>query len=450
MSEFTDFSASTESAAPQDSTVDVTASASGEGAPVQAESEFLSGATVPDTTDGQVSAGWSLEDEPEPEQSAIPEDDSDIPEDVQGIDQQRVAGLVNALRSARREAREQAKAARTAAQLQQQLEPYGGYEGVEQMATFVNTLFAPTDERGEPLPDGSTVPFLSQLYQASQERYARLVSDVVTAHPEHAIQLLQQAGKLPESLTGQPGAGHVDEAVYEALPPHLREVYRNLPPSLRNEYDLMKDEARNALLQEKYDFQQMRSEQEQARQQAWQEKVTQAQTKGTEAADALVRQYEEAHYNALSKWQPFGPENQQSNQRLYRSVVEGSLSELLRDQKYAALYADARQLQEQAPLLRLHGEQARAAQYEREARHKAAQFNAALSQRLREAVKEYDQVFRDARAWREQQRQQIPQRTEIPGQGAAFSARRSGVQILDANGNLSADFKRQLADSLGG
>ena len=449
MSDFNE-NASIESATPADSTVDVTASASGEGVIAQPEAS----ASIPETNvsenqSGQVSAGWSLEDEPQQVAGAlIPEDDSDLPENLQGIDEQRVNGLVEAIRNARKFGREQAKAAKAAAQLEQQLEPYGGLEGVGQYVSFANSLFQPVDEQGQPLEDASTVPFLQQVYQASQERYARLVTDVVNQNADYAVQLLQQAGKLPANLNEQPGAGQIDDSVYQSLPEHLREVYRNLPPSLREEYDLMREDARKALLQEKHDFRQLQQSQEQAQQRAWQEKVTQAETEGQQAAASLVRQYEEAHYNVLSKWQPFGPENQQGNERLYRSVVEGAFSELLQDQTAAALYADAQHLMAQAPMLRLQGEQARAAQYERDARNKAAQFNAKLSQRLREAVKTYDQVFRDARAWRDHQRQQIPRRTEIPGQGIAFSSDKPGSS-LDANGNISADFKRRLAESLG-
>lgn len=448
MSDFNDSTASTESAAPMDSTVDVTASASGAGATPQTVTDSTVDANASASADGQLSAGWSLEDEPEAEQSLIPEDDSDLPETLQGIDQQRVEGLVNALRSARREAREQSKAAKSAAQLQQQLEQYGGYEGVQQVVGFVNTLFEPTDEQGQPLAEPSTVPFLNQLWQASQERYTRLVTDVVSTHPNEVIQMLQQAGKLPTELSPQPGAGQIDDEVYQALPQHLKDIYRNLPPSLREEYDLMKDEARNAILQEKYELHQVREAQQQAQQQQWQEKYQAAQTEGIQAADNLVRQYEQAHYQALTKWQPFGPDHEQGNQRVYRAAVEGAFSETLSNPENARLYSAAQQMLREAPLLRLQGENARADQYVRRANEIARTFNARLGQNLRNFIKEQDQVYRDARAWRELQRQQNPQRTEIPGQGAASSARSNGTSALNEKGELSSDFKRRLAESL--
>ncbi|HYE59380.1 MAG TPA: hypothetical protein VD948_12785, partial [Rhodothermales bacterium] len=188
--------------------------------------------------------------------------------------------------------------------------------------------------------------------------------------------------------------------------------------------------------------------QQQAREREWQGKVEAAQSEGQKSFEKLATDYESAHYRELSKWQPFGPQNPH-NDILYTSVVEGAWATVMKDAKFAQLYQDAAAAIQQAPLLRLRGETLRAGQSERDARNKAAQLNARLGQVIRDSVRMFDQAFRDARAYREQQRQQQPQRAEIPGAGSGASAGRpDGAPTVDSSGRFTSDFKRSLVEGL--
>ena len=463
-----DFNASTESATPADSpSGDGAASVGGGG--VTADSATPSTpsqeASAPDATQQAIAAGWSLEDEGEASTApVIPEDDSDIDGMAQepGLDPERTPGLVTALRNARQAVREHAQAARQAAEVQAELERFGGIETVRQQAEFVNALFAgQVDEQGN-VVDGSSIPFFAQLADYSNERYQQVLADgtsiLIEHNPEYLISRLQEAGKLPADLTASASqSGPVDQEVLASLPEHLRDTYRGLAANRRAELDAYTDpEARIAELQDKYDLQQIKSEQQQAREREWQGKVEAAQSEGQKSFEKLATDYESAHYRELSKWQPFGPSSPE-NQLLHRMVVEGAWSSLIEDgalhprtkQTYKQMYEDSATAIQQAPLYRLRGEKLKADEMERNARNASALINAGLGQRIQAAVKTFDQVFRDARAYREQQRQQQPQRAEIPGAGSGASAGRpDGAPTVDSSGRFTSDFKRSLVEGL--
>ena len=459
-----DFSASSDVSAPDTSaSSDAAASASGGG--VTADSATPSTpsqeASAPDATGEQIAAGWSLEDEGEGAQAApvIPEDDSDIDGMAQepGLDPERTPGLVTALRNARQAVREHAQAARQAAEIQAELERFGGIETVRQQAEFVNALFAgQVDEQGN-VVDGSSIPFFAQLADYSNERYQQVLADgtsiLIEHNPEYLISRLQEAGKLPADLTASASqSGPVDQEVLASLPEHLRDTYRGLAPNRRAELDAYTDpEARIAELQDKYDLQQIKSEQQQAREREWQGKVEAAQSEGQKSFEKLATDYESAHYRELSNWQPFGP-NSPENQLLHRMVVEGAWSSLIEDgalhprtkQTYKQMYEDSATAIQQAPLYRLRGEKLKADEMERNARNASALINAGLGQRIQAAVKTFDQVFRDARAYRESQASATPARAEIPGAGA-MSMNGKAPKALRPDGSVDPDYDAQLA-----
>lgn len=226
----------------------------------------------------------------------------------------------------------------------------------------------------------------------------------------------------------------------------MQETYRKQPQSARDELDLMSESARNHFLEREHRLDQLDATQRQQAEQQWNQQVTQAQSAGREAVQALSTQYETAHYRELGKWQPFGPDAKEDNEQIYGSVVEGAFAEILRDKQYAQMYQDAQELLVNAPLRRLAGEKLAADADERKARQYAAQFNTRLGQVMAARVKKLDGVFKDARAYRELQRNNSTGRTEISGNSLQASA--GGPSTLTADGKLNPAYIDNLANLL--
>lgn len=400
-------------------------------------------ATAQGATDNQIDVGWSLDDEAEP-QAVIPDDDSDL-EALQaepGLDPERTPGLVTAVRQAREDNR---RLAREVAALKQQtaaFEQYGGFEGVQEGLDLMAKLFNATPETG------GTVPVLQALFDGAYPVYEQLVNDIARSNPDFVIAKLQKSGLLPANLNPQPSAA-LDAETLATIPEHLRDVAKSLPANVMDDLLLQPEEVRNWTLEREHKLQQMDAAQRQQAEQQWQQRTESAQKEGYESVVNLSNQYEQAHYAQLAKWSPFGADAHESNSRIYESVVEGAMATLLKDQKFAQMYADARNLLSSAPMRRLRNEGAFAQQDEQRARGMAAQFNTRLGQLIRERVKEMDSVFRDARAFREQQRQNTPQRTELPGADVQLGGN-GKVQALDSKGKIRPEYMEHLASQVSG
>jgi hypothetical protein len=442
-----DFStASTETSTPDVSSSQATdvaaASNTGAGEQTAATQVPQADATAPAAADNGINVGWTLDDEAEVEPNAIPEDDSDLDALQQdpALDPARTPGLVSAIKQARTENR---NLSRELAQLKQQstaFDEYGGFEGVKEGLNLVNQLFMATPE------NGGTVPVLSTLYQQAFPVYEQLVGDVARSNPDYVIAQLQQLGHLPAQLSQQPSAS-LDTETLSTIPEHLRDVAKSLPANVMEDLLLQPEEVRDWTLERERKLQEMDANQRQASEQQWNQQVTAAKQQGYEAVANLSKQYEDAHYAQLAKWNPFGPENSESNTRLYKSMVEGAMADLLGDQKFAQMYQDAQGLLSAAPMRKLRNEGAYASQDEMKARGMAAQFNTRLGQMIRARVKEMDSVFKDARAFREQQRQNAPNRTEISGMSTQISGN-GKVNALDGKGKISDQYIQSLVERL--
>lgn len=362
--------------------------------------------------DSQIDIGWSLEDQPE--QPALPENDDDI----QGLlndpalDQSRVPGLVTELRSARQIAKESKRQVAELRQQLNQLEQFGGMEGVKQSHALLTGLVSN--------PEQGVGAFLGSLHKQAYPAYERLVNDVIRAHPEYAIQQLQASGKLPATQTS---ANQLTAEDWGKIPQEFREIAKQVPvDQLINWIDNGTPESLLYNLQREAKLNQLDSTQREQAERQWREQSQQAQQQGQQAANDLGGQYMQAHYKEMSKWKPLGPDNEPSNQMVYKMAYEGAFADMLSDPKFSQMYADAYKLITNAPMRRLQNEGLAADADEREARRMAAQINTRLGQILRERVKLLDSVFRDARAYRESQRSEIPQRTEISGLSTAAGA----------------------------
>ncbi len=434
------FTASTESAAPAGSGVDTTAtttSASGAGAGEQAAAvPAIPDATAQETTGDQIDAGWQFGEE-EAADAANPDDDSDIEGMLQepGVDPEKVPSVVTALRTAREEVRNlrrelaQANAAQSATDLSpQQLE-------------VVNKLFTATPD------NGGVADVMNTLHQNAGPLYAQIVDDVIGADPDYALRKLQEMGAIP-AQTQPLGPTVLDPEVIESLPANLQAVAKAMTPEDAAEFnELLTPEAQAGFLNRLDKLNRLDSAQRQQAQQHWQQQVQGAQQQGQQALQSLGEQYEKAHYAQLAKWSPFGPEDAAGNTQIYDAVVQGAFKELLGDAKFAQMREDAVNLISNAPMRRLRNEGMYADGDERQARQLAGQFNAKLGQLIKTRVEKLNSVFRDARAFREHQRQNAPNRTEIPGQSAQIG-NGNGVKALDNKGRISDQYIDDLTSRL--
>lgn len=429
--------ASTESAAPADSGFEAPAtSASSDGVSADQSVESTAPATAEGATGESIDAGWSFE-ETEKDQSLIPETDKDI-EEMQSdplLDPAKTPGLVNALRNARQSYREQAKEYNALQTQIRQFDDYGGVEGATQALGLVRSLIS-----GE---EAGTTQFLQALYDQAQPAYAQLVTDAIRYNPDYALEQLQAMGKVPAGIQQ---AASLDADTLSQIPEHLRNTAKALPAHVMEDLMLQSEEVRNYNLERERKLQELDATQRKAAETNHQQQIQTAQAEGQKLVQGVNDQYEKAHFEQLAKWQPYGPEAKSQNERVYSEIVEGAYAEILKDQKFAQMYTDAQRLLAEAPMRRMRGESLAAAQDERKGRQIAAQFNARFGQIIKDRVKERDSVYRDARAWREHQRQFVSNRTEISGNGASPSS--GGLSALGPDGKANPAFLERLAQSI--
>jgi hypothetical protein len=133
-------------------------------------------------------------------------------------------------------------------------------------------------------------------------------------------------------------------------------------------------------------------------------------------------------------------------------VLQGALTQLLADDQMRTMRDDAIKALQEAPLKRLRGDHLGADTDERNARAAATRFNVRLGQAMKEAISHpkygLNSVFKDARAYRESQRQAIPDRKEISGMSSS-ATNGSTESALDENGRISKTFMNRIKKNLG-
>lgn len=418
--------------------------------------------TAPVTSDPSNDAGWSLDDilnEQTPAESEDEYSDSAIEQlsQEQGLQTDKVPGLVQAVRQLREERKtlrtEMAQARAEREQMEASLAGYGGLEGVQQSYESFAPLL-----RGE---QGAGEAFLQSIWQEAKPSYGTLADALIKlTAPEYLLEKMREYGKLPESLaTTSQSFARLDAETLGTIPQHLHDVAKRLAlenPEYVDDLLLQPDALRNFNLERELKLSQMNEQQQIFERQQWDAKVQEAETAAQTAVQQLSQQHEQRHYQELAKWKPFG-ENAEANQRLYRDVVEGAFAELLTDQKFSKMREDATRMLMEAPLLKLHGQTFKANENERQARGMAAQLNTRLGQILAERIKGengYAKVFSDALKWRDQQRQQVPQRTEIPGSNAlnamnGNSQNGKPANIRGADGEYTPEYMAFLMSKMG-
>lgn len=457
--------ASTEVSTPETSGVNAPAPASGNGdstSSVTTPTPEATSTEVAQNPGGQTDLGYSLDDLGLGDEPAVAEDDEYSDEKLDqmakepGLDPAKTPGLVEVIRKMREQHKlgKQQLAERDAREsdLRAQLDALADYGGVEGVKTTLGVI-APLLRNEE----GSATNFLTAVWENAQPAYAQLADAVLQlTDQKYILERLQSLGKLPDTLTtSQATAPALDAETLATIPENLREIAQNLgvkQPKVLEDLLLQPEEVRNFNLEREKKLADMDARQEAQARADWDSKVQAAQSSGYEAIQRISQQHEQRHYAELAKWKPFG-ENASANESLHRDVLEGAYSTILQQPEYLKMQEDAQRMLREAPLLKLQGETYKAAEYERQAGLLAARFNVRLGQVLTERIKGengYARVFDDARKWREQQRQGLSSRTEVPGQTAALSNQNSsnGTEFKgatrDQNGQLTPEFRAHL------
>jgi hypothetical protein len=404
--------------------------------------------TAPEAGTEEFSAGWSF-DEEGGEQSDLPEGDDDIQGmlDDPALDQKQVPKLVEDLRGARTLARQGRAEIKQLREQIAKLERYGGLETVGQTAGLVNGLIHN--------PAEGTVPFLQELATKATPAYWQVVDSLVQYESENLIAKLQEAGKLPD-VQPQAAATALTPEDWARIPKELHDVAKQIPVNeLLNWLDNGNDATLQMMLNTQKELGELKGERRQQAEKEWRQNVQQAEQHAQQEIQKLSDQYQKAHIAQLSKWQPFGPQGEGQNQRLYKMVMEGALAELLSDRQWQSIYQDTLSKLQNAPMRRLKNEHMAADVDERDARGAAARLNTKLGQIMKEMIHHpehgLNSVFKDARQWREYQRQLAPERKEIPGNSStASNGHNNGAPALDENGNISDGFMSRLTERMKG
>lgn len=451
MAEFND-NASTESAAPassashQDGATATSASSAGVSeSTTQTQDQSTTQQTAAQGTEQSIDIGWQLNLEDDAEQTpadTIPESDDDLDQlsKEPGLDQVKVPGLVDAIRTARKNVKERSDEVRQLreqlTQRDSELEEFGGVEGIKQLISPLTPFL-----HNQP---GSAEQLLTGIWRQSEPAYTSLIDALVEHEKDYILKALDKVGALPESTqTITQTTPVLTSEQLAKIPEHLRETAKRMAveqPAWLEDVLIQNDELRNFNLERELKLSSLDQKQQDFERQQWSSKVEAAQTEGTQSFSNLTKQYEATNYRELAKWTPFGKENTAANQRLYRNFVEGAFSELLQDKTFGEMYADAERMLAEAPLKRLHGQAYEADTDERNARKLAFQFNARLGQVVGERVKEMSSIFSDAFKWRESQRKDVTERKEIPGQGLVSTPNGAKVSALNAQGKISDEF----------
>lgn len=423
-------------------------SAGSEGAGVEAVTQPVGEASATPAADGSIDIGWSLDlgEESKQPDASIPENDDDIEQLVQepGVDQERVPGVVTALKTARSRVRELTLEVSKLNNQYAALTDFGGVEGITQMLK----PFAPLLRNEE----GGANGLLEALWNHAQPAYKQLADAVVLQEPEYVLGKLREAGLIPDTSHGAaaPTASQLTPEVMASIPEHLQPVAKRLAveqPEVLEDLLLQTEGVRNYNLEREAKLAQLDETQQKHARTEWDTKVQVAQTAGLESMRSLSQQYEQAHFRELDKWKPYG-DDAEGNTEFHREVVEGAFAKILRDEKFARMYDDAQQMIREAPLLRLQGQGYKADDNERKARQYAMQFNTRLGQIMKARIEKHNSIFADALKWRESQRQQVPSRTEI-SRSTQISSDRAG-KTLTKDGRLSQDYLEEIAASVSG
>jgi len=390
----------------------------------------------------EFSAGWTFEDQPEPE-SAIPDGDDDLQGMMSdpNLDQTKAPGLVEAIKSARAEARQMRAELKQFRDNAAKFEQYGGVEGIEQTLGIVNGLLHN--------PVEGALPFWQAVAKDAQPAYWASIETLARNAPNDLIAVLQHVGAMPAAQTAS-NANQLTAEDWQRIPQELREIAKQVPINQLIEWlDKGTDESLLYNLQREAKLNQLDTSQRNQAEQAWRQARQEAETQGAQAVDQITEQYEQAHLAQLAKWQPFGPDGGEQNQQLYRSILEGAHATLLADPQWRDTYQRAVDALQNAPMRKLNNEHFAASADERDAKAAAMRYNARLGQVMRGMIQNLDSVFRDARAYRESQRSQIPQRTEISGLSGTVGAN-GAPPTLDKNGKISGQWLDHMISRLPG
>lgn len=282
----------------------------------------------------------------------------------------------------------------------QSLDEMGGWETVEPRLQLANQLFAQaTDEQGEPVLDdyGNPVytpaPFVESLAVESPQMLGDLIwqafhTPINGSNDTFGNWLLRNLGvSLPLETLRQlqspdqarnfiVQSGGIDPAVYEGVNPEYHDALKSLlttRPGLRQEWDVMSDEAKNELLEEKkanldsqafiQDRKARDSREDDQRKEAHRQQIEQA---GGKLVYETQQKAVGAQYERLKQTATFFPDAA-DNQVVWDNIIQTAAEKLESDPKLGADSKQAERLYRLSVQYEAQGDRLRA----REARVQA-------------------------------------------------------------------------------
>lgn len=249
----------------------------------------------------------------------------------------------------------------------QSLDEMGGWETVEPRLQLANQLFAQaTDETGEAVYDDngypvySPAPFVDSLAAESPQMMADIMwqafhTPVNGNGDTYGNWLLRNIGLDPKLIDTYKQiqspdqarnyivqSGGIDPAVYEGVNPEYHDALKSLlttRPGLRKEWDVMEDEAKNELLQDRKDYLDSQSfiqdrkardqQDDQQRQQAYRQQIEQA---GGKLVYETQQKAVGAQYERLKQTATFFPDAA-DNQVVWDNIIQTAAEKLESDPK---------------------------------------------------------------------------------------------------------------------
>jgi hypothetical protein len=333
----------------------------------------------------------------------------------------------------------------------QSLDEMGGWETVEPRLQLANQLFSPaTDEQGNAIVDNfgypvyTPAPFVNSLAAESPQMLADIIwnaweAPISGSGETYGNWLLRNIGLDPSLIETYKqiqspdqarqhivASGAIDPAVYEGIKPEYHDALKSLlttRPGLRAEWDLIGDDAKQELLEERktnleaqafiQDRKSRDQQEDQQRQQGARERIEQA---GNQLVDDAQQKTVNAQYERLQQTATFFSDAA-DNQVVWNNIIQSAAQKLETDPKLGADSVRASDLYKLSAQYEAYGDRFRA----REARVQADRLAIKLSKAFGDAVTLETGVWSrrlgGVRAAQQQQIQSAQPRIEIGSTG---------------------------------
>jgi hypothetical protein len=366
------------------------------------------------------------------------------------------------------------------------IEQMGGWERAEPLLQLATNLFAPAvDEQGQPITDPRTglpqytaAPFVEQLAAQSLDTVSEIlwrafdvgVNDQETLGHwllrerlglDPALITTYQQIKSPEQAREYiTSAGGIDPAIYEGVKPEYHEALTSLMntrPGLRKEWEMMTDEARTELLEDRKEIlegKQFREEQQahiaqqkQEREQAWKQQVQQA---GERIIDEVRQRSISATAEKLKQKAVFF-QDESDNQIVWNDIIQYGTSSVERDSQLSVDLGKIESLYHFQALCEARGDRLKANQAKVEADRLVTGINRAFGDFVTKRTAWWSSKLGASRTAQQQQITDARPRIEIDSAGDTSNGHQIPTYSPPPPGQrfgLTEERKQQLAAQL--